>query len=615
MKPDVAQHEVPGTAGSDGGPPGLSDATDSHGIRNLWDNSNIVESYNGITTPLTFSFARRAYEEVYRQFCRLLRVPNGVLADNDAVFKNMLGLIRGRVYYNLLNWYRALALLPGFSFNRRFMEQMMGVAEGLPQSIADELAETSWSARVRDGVRLAATSGSLVLAHFMLARCKRRFLERLDVALSAVGPDLSASTPDELAAYYRQLERRLLAHWDAPLVNDFLAMIASGLLRKYSVRWCGDSLGALHNVLLCGEPESLSAEPARRIEEMAKVARRDPLLMHDLCHGSPEEIERAIDRVPEFGELFESYLAKFGNRCLEELKLESRTLQEDPMVLVRSVGRLASAEADRTPRAHASDGKQGEVQTAADMRKHAEMQVALALRLRPVRRVLFAWMLRTARARVRDREILRFERTRVFARAREIFVALGRKLGEAGVLDDARDVFFLETEEILGFIEGTATCADLRGLAAVRAAEYEHFRQMEAPPRRFETVGPVLDSVLIPRTSAGEDTGEQQRQGLGCSPGVVRGRVRVVMDPRTVHFEAGDILVAERTDPGWIVLYSAAAGLVIERGSLLSHSMIVARELGIPAIASLQRATLWLKDGDWIELDGSRGLVTRINHP
>src|SRR5438876_9081299 len=87
------------------------------GAPTLWDNSNIAESYNGITTPLTFSFARRAYEEVYRQFCRILRVPKSKLARHDQVFQQMLGLIRGRIYYNLLSWYRVLALLPGFTVN------------------------------------------------------------------------------------------------------------------------------------------------------------------------------------------------------------------------------------------------------------------------------------------------------------------------------------------------------------------------------------------------------------------------------------------------------------------------------------------------------------------
>ena len=81
----------------------LAGTADPDGVLNLWDNSNIAESYNGITTPLTFSFARRIYEEVYRQFCRILRVPATRLAANDNVFKHMLGLVRGRVYYNLLS--------------------------------------------------------------------------------------------------------------------------------------------------------------------------------------------------------------------------------------------------------------------------------------------------------------------------------------------------------------------------------------------------------------------------------------------------------------------------------------------------------------------------------
>ena len=93
----------------------LAAVADPDGVLNIWDNSNIAESYNGVTTPLTFSFARRAYEEVYRQFCRILRVPEAKIIEHSAnVFRHMLGLIRGRIYYNLLNWYRLLALLPGF---------------------------------------------------------------------------------------------------------------------------------------------------------------------------------------------------------------------------------------------------------------------------------------------------------------------------------------------------------------------------------------------------------------------------------------------------------------------------------------------------------------------
>ena len=73
----------------------------------------------------------------------------------------------------------------------------------------------------------------------------------------------------------------------------------------------------------------------------------------------------------------------------------------------------------------------------------------------------------------------------------------------------------------------------------------------------------------------------------------------------------GEILVARHTDPGWIALFTNAAAIVVERGSLLSHSAIVARELGIPCVVQLKGATGWVVDGEPIEVDGTTGRVTR----
>src|SRR5204863_4930139 len=106
--------------------------------------------------------------------------------------------------------------------------------------------------------------------------------------------------------------------------------------------------------------------------------------------------------------------------------------------------------------------------------------------------------------------------------------------------------------------------------------------------------------------------GGERRQGLGCCRGVVRGPVRLVADPRASELRHGEILVAERTDPGWVVLFPAAAGLLVERGSLLSHSAIVARELGLPAVVAIDGLTSWLESGDEVELDGRTGEVRRL---
>ncbi|NJO19948.1 MAG: hypothetical protein HC838_07615 [Spirulinaceae cyanobacterium RM2_2_10] len=137
---------------------GRSQPAAPQGCYQLWDNSNIAESYSGVTTPLTFSFARRAYGQVYRQFCRLMGVSPVEIERHRDTFDHTLGFIQGRFYYNLLNWYRMLALLPGFRANRQFMEQMMGVKAGLPEELVTELEQSSWSARWADRWRLGRTA-------------------------------------------------------------------------------------------------------------------------------------------------------------------------------------------------------------------------------------------------------------------------------------------------------------------------------------------------------------------------------------------------------------------------------------------------------------------------
>jgi pyruvate,water dikinase len=86
----------------------------------------------------------------------------------------------------------------------------------------------------------------------------------------------------------------------------------------------------------------------------------------------------------------------------------------------------------------------------------------------------------------------------------------------------------------------------------------------------------------------------------------------VVRDPRSAAVRRGEIIVAERTDPGWVMIFPAAAGLLVERGSLLSHSAIVARELGLPTIVSIPGVTAWLNDGDRVVMDGASGVVTKV---
>lgn len=589
----------------------LATVPDPDGALSLWDNSNIVESYSGVTTPLTYSFARRAYAGVYREFCRLMRVPQEAITQQDHTFNCMIGLVQGRVYYNLLNWYRVLALLPGFAVNRRFMEQMMGVKEELPAEVLASVQSATMGDRVKDGLRLAYTLVGLVQNGMTLPRQIRRFYHRLDRALTSASTDLTLQRLDELAAHYRALEHQLLTRWDAPLVNDFFAMIFYGVLRKLATAWCGDADGTLQNNLLSGEGGMVSAEPARCVRNMAETAQAHAALIASLCDGTLPAIVQQMARVPEFQAQYEAYLQQFGDRCLEELKLESPTLHDDPLLLLRSVGYLARQ------RATAPQAPTPLADAAVDLRHQAEQRVHQALRRQPLRRLIFNWVLRQTRARVRDRENLRFERTRLFGHVRRVFLEMGKRLYAQNQLNHPRDVFYLTLEELLGQVDGTTTCAQVTELVALRQAEFEHYRHLPPPPNRFSTRGAVhplqpFVSASPARDSRTESVGADERQGLGACPGGVRAEVQVITNPKTAVLKPGCILVAEQTDPGWIMLFPAASGLLVERGSVLSHSAIVAREMGIPAIVSLPGVTQWLRDGDWVELDGSTGRVRRL---
>lgn len=465
----------------------LRDMPMSDNGMSVFDNSNIVESYPGMVSPLTYSFAAYAYARVYASFLALLGVGERELAINRTVFENMLARINGRVFYNLGNWYRALALLPGYRLNASYMETMMGVGEPLPEPLASEISggevPLSRFARWGEFARLGRTGIGLLRERRKLGRTAANFRQRLNKALSATTPEKLATMPlTALAREYRTIEGDLLDRWDAPIINDFLCMISFGASRKLLERWCGTEGLEIHNDVLIGQGDIISARPAQMIRAMGDIARRDTALLAALECGD----EDAIAASPISTQISE-YIAQFGDRCTEELKLESITLDEEPRTLHYAV--LAAARAPQREEAVRSDPME---------------RLTLAMSGKPVRRWIARNALNLAKRRVRDRENLRYERTRIFGRARRLMLAIGRQFHALGELDDPRDIFFLTVPEVLGAIEGNAATADLRGLAALRQAEMQAQAQLPDPPERIIVHGAALTANAAPgRAAAG----------------------------------------------------------------------------------------------------------------
>lgn len=569
----------------------------------IWDNSNISESYQGVTTPLTFSFAAKAYEHVYIHFCKLMGVSNERIDANRQVFPGMLGFIRGRIYYNLVNWYRLLALLPGFQVNRPFMEQMMGVKEELPAEIIEKVQNENRTGNFRAHANFLVSLTAMTVRFANLKSEIAMFQKHFNTTMSEVPQSLSSLSVEELAQLYRHLEKKLLTAWDAPLVNDFFAMIFFGLLGSLSKRWFPTGSFS-HQELLVHSGGIVSAEPAKLIAEMADIARTNLQLQDALKTGDLEAIEKQIANNAEFKDAFATYLNKFGDRCFNELKLESHTLNDNPLPLLRNIGYVSCT----------AKHSKSEIITNSP---NSKAQIAT---LPLPQRLVFKFVASQAIERIRWRENLRFERTRLFGLVRRIFLEFGARFTKEGVLSGREDIFFLEVEEVLNFVEGKGTTGNLAALVDLRKAESNEYKSTAAPPNRIVSRESVVDfDFLSPgqteSTSNNVKTSSddvQTLQGLGCSPGIVRGRVRVVRDPAIAAPLQDEILIAERTDPGWILLFTQAKGIIVEYGSLLSHTAIVSRELGIPAIVSCSGVMNWLSDGDLIEFNGKTGAIRKL---
>lgn len=569
---------------------------DASGERIIWDSSNIIESYPGITSPLTFSFIQDMYAAVYRQFAGIMGVNDKTIQENSPVFENMLGLLNGRVYYNLLSWYRALAMLPGYALNAEFMEKMMGVKERFELKDLPKRSKFSERMRVLNMVRIMLKNLR------QLPKMSRNF--QADFNLKMVeyeAIDLNQKSAFELMELYVDFEQTLLKKWKAPLVNDFYAMVYFGVLQKLTTKYQLDESGNLHNDLLCGSEDIISVEPMHRCLKIAKLIKGDSKSHALFTSLVPTEINRRKSELTaEIQHEIDSYLTKFGNRCVGELKLETITYNDNPAAFLKIVQSYVKQDIQEVSTNHSEK-----------LRSEAEQHVAKKLKGKFFKKWLFNYVLKKARTLVSGRENLRFERTRGFGMVRKIFLAIGRQFAAEQLIAEQRDIFYLTKGEIFDVIQGTSVTTDIQALIKLRKEEQTKQADL-VTNERITTYGNVhVGNDFTANMQAGITEGDLQ--GIGCCAGIVRGEVQVVADPTEIEQLNGRILVTSSTDPGWVPLFPTASAILVERGSLLSHSAIVSREMGKPCIVGITGLLATLKTGDVVEMDGTTGVVKRIN--
>lgn len=209
---------------------------------------------------------------------------------------------------------------------------------------------------------------------------------------------------------------------------------------------------------------------------------------------------------------------------------------------------------------------------------------------------------------IKNREISRLNRCRIFGMVRRIFLAMGENLCRDGYIGEVRDVFYLRLEELEALADSPR---DMRPLIVGRKAEYQKYALMQ-PCSRLILQNLEAKSSFQRFSKRKKSRADDSWQGIPCSGGRVSGEVAVVRRPEDAAGLKDKIIAAKMTDPGWIFVLANARGIVTEKGSLLSHTAIISRELRIPAVVGVEEITESLRDGDFLLLDGNSGEVRRV---
>ncbi|OKI06233.1 pyruvate, water dikinase [Streptomyces sp. CB02923] len=557
----------------------------------IWDNANIVESFSGIVSPLTYSFAAHVYGKVYENYARGLRVPRAGLREIEEWAPNMLGYFHGRVYYNLLNWYRMVRIAPLYKLNRKVLE----IAIGVEEKIDDESAEAIRPYTVASpAARLARARTVVAFIHRFLTmnRSVEKFMEYFYAAYQEFdNVDYDAMEGQDVYRRFRALEKDLLEKWGPMQTLDAAILWSIGGLALLSRRWLPDAPEWLTWSAASPGQQVESIEPARALARLAASVREDAELDRIVKETPAGETYEALRESGHTGFLasVDAYVDAYGYRSLDELKLEVPDLREDPSTLFAMV-RSALPEVDADPAGKA--------------------EAYLDAHLRGPRRLVYDIVRRKAQSSLYNRERLRFCRTRAFGSAKRMLRAMGRDLARTGAIERWNDVFFLRLEELRGAYEGATGHTGLRVLVELRKRQRSEDEQLSAPSR-FVTRGAPYWQGNLERagftTGPLARTGVQELRGTPCCPGIVEARAVVTDTPVDVN---GGVLVAYRTDPGWVAALPSAAALVIERGSPLTHVAIVARELGIPTVVQVKDVMRELETGMQVRVDGATGTVT-----
>ena len=463
----------------------------------------------------------------------------------------MVASSNGRLYYKISSWYTLIKFLP---FSKKIIpiwQDMLGVKN---KEYDNSKLEMSFASRIK---LYFNTFKELFTVPKNMDKLNTRYLDIHEYFYSHFHPKMSNK---EILKLYEKVREDILSMWDITLVNDLYSFIFTGLLKK---RLAKKKLSAEYvNEYISGISNIESLKPIKNLINLAykkdKVSKQ------------------------EYKELFENYINEFGDRSLEELKLESITFRTNPKTLERKIKEYRK-----------DKSKLETIYNELNNEKKVEIKEDFITKFISKRAIIG----------IKNREISRLNRSRIYGMVRLMMLQIGKNYVKARQLRKKEDIFYLTLDEIFSNKK-----IDYKKIVRQRKKEYSMYYELPNYTRLIFT-DKEFDKAHKRVNKKEKDIDSDILEGIPTSNGIVEGEALVIENINKKYDVKNKILITKMTDPGWVFLLVNSKGVISEKGSLLSHTAIISREIKIPSIVGVEDATTIIKTGDYLRMDATTGRI------
>lgn len=556
----------------------------------VYTNANLGEALPGVATPMTWSVAGAFAEEGFKRAF-------GVLGCKIPKNTELVANVYGRFYLNLTSFSEILGQIPWVD-----VETLIELGGGGQLPAAMHVPTTAKRSGARSLVRLPFVVRDLLDEQRRLDDKVAAFEEDITGRVAAHrAMDLTILPDEGLGRRLREIER-LLARTGKIMLTCAASSMAMHLCLRALFARDGDPDGKRGSLAVTAGIRDLeSARPALGLLGLAHALERDRAAYDRfMAHTGPAGTLLETLPAGAFKKALGQFLDAHGDRAVREAELATPRWREDPSTLFAMLRSTLHGDVDGVERAlserneaQARDLEKELALLSFSRRQLARMLVPRAQRATRYRERLRAWVLVVLGML---REVVLDADRRIGRLVPELAEERAKWAGQPGA--DIPDAFFLTADELIDALDHART--NLLPFFRTRRGDYARNVQRPDPESTFRGAPAPLQAP--PRG--------ERLLGVGASSGIVSGVARVIAHAdRLADFRPGEILVTHATDIGWTPIFPQATAVVTELGGALSHAAIVAREFGIPTVVSARAATLVIRTGDRIRVDGDSGIV------